>query len=352
MSGPVFRNLRAWRPEARIVAACYDEHLEPLSLLAEIDEVLAIPRHRAGGPAESTRAWLRFVRRLRRERFDIVYDLLQTDRVSLRSPVVTLLAGAPVRLSCIKQKRRFRHRVYNRVVEWEPLLGETHTVDLYLTGLTALGAPIETRSISIDLPEREMEAVRRRMEGVVARKEGPLVVVHPGAGSIEKQWPAERIAATIDFLQLDCNARVLVVAGRGESQLLHDIRAHAASDVAFMDEALSVRELAALLREADLFFGHDSGPMHLAAAVGTPVVALFGASSTTMWRPLGERHAVLQPSMPCDACPFAGSCRPPDPYYMLCVRRISDHEVREALRKQLAAVTSTSGGAAKRRERR
>jgi ADP-heptose:LPS heptosyltransferase len=77
--------------------------------------------------------------------------------------------------------------------------------------------------------------------------------------------------------------------------------------------------------------------MHLAAAVGTPVVALFGAISPVQWGPLGEAHVVVRPSMPCTACVCPERCRPPDPYRMHCVRRVTINEARAALHTQIAA---------------
>jgi len=97
-----------------------------------------------------------------------------------------------------------------------------------------------------------------------------------------------------------------------------------------------VRELAALIQAADLFLGHDSGPMHLAAAVGTPCVAIFGAASPLQWSPHGEGHRVVAPGMPCEECVCPDRCVPPNPYHMYCVRRITEDRVREALHDQLA----------------
>ncbi len=344
LTRPVFRNLRAHMPHAQLTAAGETGRMDALSLFPEVDDRLEIPRHlRAGCPrfARHWRAllselrdsgWISLFRELRERRFDLVYDLMQSDR----STLITWATRAPIRVGYIKGRERWRHRFYTHTAEWTAEdLATTHTRDLYLKPLVALGIPIRTRSIAVTLRPEEMTAARARLQQVLPRRDGPLVVVHPGAGAPPKCWPPEDFAATCDDLQMRLNAQVLLLAGKGEAESLRVLRSSIQTEAAVIEDALSTRELAALLREADLYLGNDSGPMHLAAAVGTRVVGLYGASSPVTWRPLGEGHCVLRPPMPCTACPFPRHCRPPNEYAMLCVRRITRDEVRGALERQL-----------------
>jgi ADP-heptose:LPS heptosyltransferase len=103
--------------------------------------------------------------------------------------------------------------------------------------------------------------------------------------------------------------------------------------------------MAAVLGEAELFLGSDAGPAHLAAAVGTRAVVLFGAALPAQWAPLGEGHTVLRPAMPCAACVSPELCRPPDPYHMYCVRRIPASEVSGAVDRVLATPPGEAGHA-------
>jgi lipopolysaccharide heptosyltransferase II len=333
LMGPVFRNLRAARPDAWIAAAGYAEHRDLLSLLPEADEVIFIPRRAQGGVLALLGEWRRAIRQLRAARFDLVYDLMHSDR----SAAVTLATGAPRRATFIKDRRRFRDRGYTDLADWRGALERTHTVDLYLQGLAELGVPVRTRSTAIDLAPEERDAAAARLERLAPRGDGPLVLVHPGASAPNKLWPAEHFAVICDELQADVGARVLLLGGAREADMLARIRTAMRTPAVMLDAPVSVRELAALLQAADLFFGHDSGPMHLAAAVGTPVVALFGAISPVQWGPLGEAHVVIRPDMPCTACVCPERCRPPDPYRMCCVRRVTVDEVRAALHAQIAA---------------
>lgn len=340
LTGPVFRNLRAALPDARIVAGVYGQALEPLSFYPEIDEVVTIPRRAKDGVLAFMGDWLRTIRKLRAERFDLVYDLTQTDR----SAVVTLATGAPRRATFIKDRVLFRHRAYTDLADWRGVLERTHTVDLYLKGLGELGVPISTRSIAVALSPEEEGRAPARLQRLLGPGEGPMVLVHPGASTANRLWPEERFAAVCDALQERFGARVLLLGGPGEAAALGVIRSAMRTPAVVLEERVSVRELAALFRVGDLFLGHDSGPMHLAAAVGTPVTGLFGAALPEQWAPLGEGHRVVRPRIPCETCACPERCRPPNPYKMFCVQRITDEMVLDALGAQIARWAAERSG--------
>jgi heptosyltransferase III len=333
LARPAFRNLRAWAPEARIVAAVYASHRETLALHPEVDETIVIPRVRREGRVAFLHRWLETLRGLRREPFDLAFDLMESDR----SAVLVLASGARRRVGFAQRRTRPRHRVYTDLTLWTGAdMAGTHARDLYLRLLEAAGVPIRTRSIEIDLEPREVEEARARVRALVPDRRGPLVVLHPGASSPNKCWPPERFAAIGDFVREAYGAEVLLIGGAMEAEALRVLADAMRAPAPVVEGVLRVRQLAALLGEADLFLGNDSGPMHLAAAMGTPVVALFGASSRVQWGPLGPRHAAIGPPVPCgDACAFPGLCRPPSPYRMYCIRRVEVEEVRDGLRRLL-----------------
>jgi ADP-heptose:LPS heptosyltransferase len=333
LTGPVFRNLRGWRPGARIVAGAYPESAEMLSFFPEIDDFLPIPRRPRRGPLSLVAEWAGTLRRARAERFDLVYDLMHTDR----SALVTLATGAPRRLGFIKDRRRLRYRVYTDLVSWAGELERTHTSELYLKALAEIGMPIATRSIALPVTAEDAAAADARLARALGGGSGPLLVVHPGAGTPNRLWPAERYAEVCDRVQDALGGRVLLLGGPREAPLLAAIRAAMQTPAAALLEGpLSLRQMAAILQRADLFLGSDAGPAHLAAAVGTRAVVLFGAALPAQWAPLGEGHTVLRPSMPCGACVAPELCRPLDPYHMFCVRRISAAEVGDAVERSLA----------------
>jgi ADP-heptose:LPS heptosyltransferase len=167
---------------------------------------------------------------------------------------------------------------------------------------------------------------------------GNKVLVHPGTRSSYRVWPVERFAEVCDRLQDKLGAQVFVTAGANEQPLLAQIRAQARSHLVPLDAAKNPGALAALIAQFDVFLCHDSGPMHIASAVGTPVVALFGSQNATIWRPLGQRHTILQTSLPC-ACIGAAAptlCVPTDSYRSYCVRKLAADDVFAAVTKTLA----------------
>jgi ADP-heptose:LPS heptosyltransferase len=118
---------------------------------------------------------------------------------------------------------------------------------------------------------------------------------------------------------------------------VQEIRSRAQSHLVALDRPLPVGEFAALAAQFDVFLCHDSGPMHVAAAVGTPVVALFGSQNATIWRPHGDRHTVLQTPLPCaclgDAAPTP--CVKGDGYRSYCVRLLTVDQVFAAVAAKL-----------------
>jgi ADP-heptose:LPS heptosyltransferase len=136
-----------------------------------------------------------------------------------------------------------------------------------------------------------------------------------------------------DRLQDRIGAQVFLVAGPGEQALVQEIRGHAKSHLIALEQHLTVGQFAALVMQFDLLLCHDSGPMHVAAAVGTPLVALFGSQNATIWRPLGDRATVLQPPQPCSCIGAAAPvpCVRGDSYRSYCVRQLTVEGVFSAL---------------------
>jgi ADP-heptose:LPS heptosyltransferase len=335
LARPVFENLRAWMPDACIVGAAYPEQAKWLVLHPEIDETIFVP-HKGPGVSEK-RDWLAWIRAFTPNPPVLTYDMLQTDRSSF----ATFLTRAERRVGFAQNSASLRHRVYTHLWLWrEPRLGVTHSRDLYLEPLGGGGVPIETRRVQIPLERHELDTARARIRAAMPVRGAPLVVLHPGASTANKLWPVDDFAAVCDFVQESGLGQFLFLGGGArETERLAAIQRRMRTPVSVFTEALQIRELAAVLHEADLFVGHDSGPMHLAAAVGTRCVALFGGSEPAQWGPLGEGHSVLRAEQPCDPCPFPEICQPPNPYHVFCVRRVQQVEVRDAIVRQLEAVS-------------
>ncbi len=163
----------------------------------------------------------------------------------------------------------------------------------------------------------------------------PLVVIHVGAGTAAKQWPAEHWQELLGRLVLERNVQVVLVGTKADRIITRQILGGKVwPDVADWSGRLNVVELAALVERADAMVGADSGPAHLAAAVGTPVVALFsGTNNPDQWRPCGQRVTVVRQSVDCSPCHRQRCPRAGHP----CMQQLTPKSVAGELLKLLPA---------------
>jgi len=155
------------------------------------------------------------------------------------------------------------------------------------------------------------------------------VVVHPASVMATKRWPADRFAALVTWLQ-QAGLGVVLTCGPGEEALVAEIQQRAQGALAL--PGLSIPELAELIRGARCYIGNDSGPMHLATAVGTPVVAIWGSSSAVRWHPWGVEQRVVQNPFACNPCPGYRCLVASSP---LCIESVTVAQVQTAVQELL-----------------
>ena len=328
--GAVARNLRRHRPEARIHLVTEAAYAGVAPLQPELAGVLTFPRR--------AREWPGFVRRLRALRATHALDFDNTERTAL----VTRLSGAPVRATFDRELIPHRWpRLYTHAAKVTNAFYDSHAIiDTYLALPAALGVPAAERTPRLVPLATDLAAAARLTGGprTADPRRPRRVLVHPGSRSPFRLWPAERFAAVCDRLQDELGAQVFLTAGPGEEPLVDALRRAARTHLVTLRPLATPGALAALAAQCDVFLGHDSGPMHVAAATGTPVVALFGGQNATIWRPPGEGHTVLQAPLPC-ACLGAaapGPCVPGDSYRSYCVRHLEVPAVFAAVAATLA----------------
>ena len=330
--GSVFRNLRLHWPTARLAALVEAPYAGVLSLNPDVDESLTLPSRLS--------AWFGFIRRLRRSGFTHVLDFDNTERTAL----ITRASGAGTRVAYNRELIRFRQPwlythaavVRNADYDRQPITTTYHAL------LTAIGVPIASQQIRLVPRTEDLSAARRLVGGP-----GKKVLVHPGTRSPYRRWPVERFAAVCDRIQDDLGAQVFVMGGPGELEVARAIRDRCQTHVVLLDQRFSTEQFAALLAQFDLLLCHDSGPMHIAAAVGTTVVALYGSQNAVIWRPNGEDHVVLQTALPCPCLPESerpGACIPTDSYRSYCVRRLEVATVVAAIEAKLTSVERRQAG--------
>lgn len=233
--------------------------------------------------------------RLRRRRYGMAF-------VPDRSPitaVVARLAGIPVRVGLDSGGRGRWHTI--RV----PVPPGRHEIELYLDLARAVGLPVPDQPRPVFVPAAADRARAGALLGNDAGgRTGPRVAIHPGGGvnpgmaMLGKRWPAERFAAVADGLAA-AGARIVLLGGPGDQAAVAAVLAAAAPATRdrLIDGAgrLSLGEVGAVIERCDLYLGNDTGVTHLAAAVGTPVVAVFGPTRPDRYGPLPGAGIAVAP---------------------------------------------------------
>jgi ADP-heptose:LPS heptosyltransferase len=318
--GSLLRNLKLHWPDARIVVAVEEGYAGILGLNPDVDSILALP--------DGVAQWPAFVRNVRGARFTHVFDIDNTERTAL----VTRLSAAPFRLALhhgthpLKLAFLYTHRVHDAQDEHE----NRSITEYYLKALGPAGVPIASREIRLVPVEIEVAEWKRF---IGAR--GRTLLVHPGSRSPMRIWPADRFASVCDRVQDELDTQVVLAGGPGDGALVDQIRGLMKSHVIAPGPVHSQPLFAALARACSAFLCHDSGPMHVAAAVGIPVVAIYGSQNAKLFQPTGKGHRMIVPATPCTACVSPATCVPQDSYRNLCVQRNSSEDVFFAVRDVL-----------------
>jgi predicted lipopolysaccharide heptosyltransferase III len=341
LATPVLRALREQFPTARLTMVVNRGTEDILKRNPDVSEVLGMERGQFG-------AQIQFVQDLRRRRFDCVIDLTDGDR----SAILTVLSGAPIRIG-FNDEHRWRGLLYTSVAKARP--GVLHRAEHDLEAVRALGIiPKVSQPVLHTALEDEAEATRlleaigveeKSFEALSLKKPSkankrPLVLLQPGARYWFKAWPVDRFAELADRLAEAFDCQILVGGDQRDCKLAESIRAKARSSPLVLAGRANLLHYAAIIKRCDLFVSNDNGPMHMAAALGTPVVALFGPSNPQEWGPCGEKVQVLYKGLDCRRC-FHPTCERGEES---CMKQISVEEVFVAAAKFLTGSEARHGG--------
>lgn len=317
LTAPVFANLREYYPDARICALVNSGTQEMLTDNPSIDHVYVYERAIKSSPLiiRLTNELL-FLKKLRTEHFDLVINLTEGDR----GAVVALMSGAGYRVGVKSYGRGFRgkDKVFNRVV---PLPAEgTHTVEQNLELLEAAGVPVVHKKVSFHFPDSVQTDVDKQLADAGIRS-GGFFHAHVVSRWMFKSMPAATAAMLIDMLAEKSGLSAVLTAAPVDKELayLQLVKQACRSNPVDLSGSLTLKQMGALSSRAAFFVGVDSAPMHIAAALDVPVLAVFGPSSVTSWGPWDNsqnvnpylqsrgiqttgRHMVLQSAMPCVPC--------------------------------------------------
>ncbi len=309
LTTPAIRAVRAHFPHAYIAMLVAKQSAAVLRENPHLNEIILFDRL---AKDKDIGEMLRIVRTLRQRKFDLTIDFQR----KFRTEVLTYLSGA-----------RERVGKGNLCTIRVPEEGNKHATEHYFDLLRAVGIPAENRTLELFLAESERAAARRRFEvaGIIDAR--LKIGLFPGAGWKLREWMPERFAAIGDRLVQHFNAQVLIFGGQKEVTLVHTVaNLMQAAAIPFAGN-LQIRQLAACVEKCDVFLTNDTGPMHIAAAVGTPTVSLFGPGNHIRFQPLGSFHTTIRHDVPCSPCKqFTDKCQD-----NICMKRITVDEVWDSI---------------------
>ena len=322
LTTPVIRALKRHYPEAEIY---YLAEAGPAAVLARnpyLEEVIALPDELLPGRTVLTRCGehLRFLRALRKRRFDLVIDLFGNPR----SALLTLATGARYRVG---YDVRGRGAAYNVKIGRSASL---RVVDAYLDAVRTIGIPADDDRTEVHCSAEDEAWADSWLAERGVGGDRRIAALNPGASWPAKTWSAERFAELAGRMIEGLDLRVLLVAGPGQREAVDGLAGMAGHAIPIVETA-SLARLAALIRRCDLFVSNDCGPMHIAAAVGTPTIGLFGPSSPRIWFPYSKDDGHVALEAGADDCCGRDFCVRPVP----CIESISPRRVLEAAESAL-----------------
>ncbi len=314
MSLPVLAGLRRFFPLAEITVLAARRVAPLFGSQPRVSQVIRYPEDRS--------RW-KVLWELRGQ-FDLALALPN----SLESALGLWLVGVPDRAGYHTDARR---PLLNLAVAGRQKLAGLHTVFYFLGLLQAVGMVTTFTPPTLYLEAREMASAAELLAGAAIASHGPWVGLSPGASyGPAKRWPPERFAALGDALQRDAGARLVLLGGPEERPVADRVRECLHSPVLDLVGQTDLRQALGVLSQLRVLITNDSGLMHAAAALGLPLVALFGSTDPVATGPFTHKATVLRHPLPCSPC-FKRTC---DQNYS-CLAAIGVEEVKDAASRWL-----------------
>jgi len=295
LSLPALGAIRKRFPEAQITVAVGKPGAEVVGLSGFANKTLVVDRVglRDGFKPLSVFRLFKLVKDVRKKKFDFVIDLHSLSETNL----LGFLSGAPKRLYSRRPGRSLDYLAnFRPPPPLETDHRKRHLIDRYLDVLLPLGIENSDRLPTLKTRPVDAAALERILVKAKAEAGAPLIGLFPGAGHPSRCWPLEQFASLADFLIRNDQVKVLVFLGPEEHALIRNIRQQFPPSIVIIDQ-LTIPQLAAAQARLAAFVSNDTGPMHIASAVGTPVVLLLDKRAPESYLPQGDRHRVIYNSV-------------------------------------------------------
>ncbi len=332
LSFPVVETLRSTFPAARIDVVIDDVFEDLMHAHPSINFVI-LNKRRRDGMSMAQNVWheLKFIREIRTQKYDLVVDL----QCGIRSSLFTFLSGARYRAG--NPAKLSGKLAYNIVAEPRP--SKPHSSDVMLNIIRPLNPKYpKKKRLFLRYREEDGKYVHKFLRRFDIHERDIVIMVHPGARVDFKRLPAQKMGEIVSWLSSEMSAKIIYAGSDDDISAIADIVGHSGRP-GLMATNLTLGQLSALIDSCDLYIGNDSGPMHMAAALGIPVVAFFGPSDPAVRGPVGAGgHAVRAPKMDCMPCDHK-KCHLVGKH---CMTQIKVESIKRAILKTMQPKTTSS----------
>lgn len=323
LSIPAFRAIKETLPHSRVTVFANSYTKGILERIPYIDSIISYSQK------SSFFQKSRQMKKLRQQRFDLALDF--SCDYTLEGGLLSWLSGAKYRVGYNHFGRGF---LFHKPIQHEnkPI----HALDEILNIVQAINLETKDRSLRIEASDKAQQTIEKslRKEGI---KEGDMLIgIHPGGYYPTQKWMMEGFAQLADRMVKKHLARIILVGGPSEGDLINQIKEKmTSSPIIFSDQ--SMPNLLGLIQSLHLLVCNNSGPLHMATALGTPTVSTMGPTLPERWWPQGEEDIVVRKDLSCMPC-NEGYCRLKT---HLCMTSLTVDEMMEAVGRQISKIKET-----------
>jgi heptosyltransferase-2 len=331
---PVIKTLKQKFPQSQIFFLTKSQYQDILKNDPNIFSLIQFD------PLEKHRGisgFVKLVKELKSFDFDLVIDL----HANLRSFFIRRLLKAKIK---IRYNKRWLARfllVHFKFLKVRP----RHTVDSYLETLKKIGVNSSEKSSKIFLDQESENFLKDFLLEKKIEKDDIVVGIHPGARWETKRWPEEKFAKVCQILNQKTELKIILFGDQKDREVIEKISPHTKDQKLFKAINLPLIQFMSLIKKCDCFVTNDSSPMHIASALGVPVVAIFGPTHPKLgFSPMGSENIVLTANVKCSPCSLHGEkkCHKKSRY---CMDLIETEMVTEAVERLLKNKFSSVKGA-------
>jgi lipopolysaccharide heptosyltransferase I len=340
---PALQVLKKNFPDSHIAWVVEETARDILKAYPDIDDIIIFPKKSIlkklksrKEMGEGLKQFILFIREIRNKRFDLVIDF----HGLFKSGIISFFSGAPERVGFTKVfTKEFNFLFNNRRFPLDN--HKISRIDRNLTLLKNMGLDINHTPPVIHVPKYDSEFIRQFFKQQQIDPRRPIIAIHPGTSPTTpyKRWDAFRYAVVADQVIADSAAQIIFTWAAQEIEMVQEITRLMKYRAIIAPETKNLCQLAEIFRNSHLYLGSDTGPMHLAAFVGIPVVALFGPTDIVVNEPYTQTpHIILRKEVDCSPC-RKYACRK-----KICMQKIKEESVIRAVNIMLDSRRNTMDG--------